>query len=230
MNVGSEQWLSLLETGAAQLQLNLLPDQSAQFIRYAQLLLKWNQKINLTAITDPAEIVIKHFLDSLAPSAHIPSRGHLLDIGSGGGFPGLPLKILRPHQPMVLIDSVRKKTNFIKTVIRELTLDAVEAAHVRAEEMIQDPLPRRFDVIVSRAVAEVDTIARLAAPLLKPDGRVVVYKGLLADSKEVSERIVRIAEIRFARTIHSFRLPHSGDQRNLIILKPCASTGYGANG
>lgn len=209
-------------TGAAQLQLDLSRDQTVLFARYARLLQTWNEKINLTAITDPREVAVKHFLDSLAPSAHLPTRGRLLDIGSGGGFPGIPLKIVRPHQPMVLIDAVRKKINFIKTVIRDLDLRLIEALHIRAEDYIKNHMPSAgFDVVVSRALADVDLVIRLAVPLLNHGGRLVVYQGPQAMETGDAEKNVRYGQIRLSRAFKSYRLPHTGDRRAIVVLDRC---------
>lgn len=219
MNIDSEQWKKLLETGAAQLQLSLSHDQTDLFVRYAQLLITWNKKINLTGITDPEEVAVKHFLDSLAPSDQIPTRGSLLDIGSGGGFPGIPLKIVRPKQPMVLIDGVRKKINFIKAVIRELDLERIEALHVRAEDYLKSHRASAgFDVIVSRALADVDAVVRLAAPLLNREGRLVIYQGPRAMKAGAKNETVRHGDMRFVQSITSFQLPHTGDRRTVVVL------------
>ncbi len=209
-------------TGAAQVQLDLSRDQAVLFARYARLLRTWNEKINLTAITDPVDVAVKHFLDSLAPSAHLPTRGRLLDIGSGGGFPGIPLKIIRPHQPMVLIDAVRKKINFIKTVIRDLDLQLIEALHVRAEDYFENYTPSPgFDVVVSRALADVDLVIRLAVPLLNRGGRLVIYQG--PQSVETGEAGGRVlcGQIPLSRTVKSYRLPHTGDRRAIVVLERC---------
>ena len=134
MQIGSQEWTAMLSEGAARMGLTVRPAQAAQFATHARLLLEWNRKINLTAITDPTQVAVKHYLDAIAPLDHIPPGGRLLDIGTGGGFPGIPLKVMRPDQPMTLIDGVRKKVNFVKHVIRALRLNRIEALHTRASE------------------------------------------------------------------------------------------------
>lgn len=219
MKIGSHEWIDLLITGAQELQVEMDHDQAVQFSRYAQILQQWNKKINLTAITDPMEIAVKHFLDSVAPSACIPQQGTLLDIGTGGGFPGVPLKILRPQQSMVLIDGVRKKINFVKQVLRELHLDNIEAIQSRAEDFMRHHRKtKQFDIIVSRALADVDVLVKLAAPLLKPEGRLVVYKGshTVASNTEKNGRLFSGA--RFDCSDVTYRLPFTGHQRTVLIL------------
>ena len=219
MKIGSHEWIDLLMTGAQELQVEMDHDQAIQFGRYAQILQRWNKKINLTSITDPREIAVKHFLDSVAPSASIPQQGTLLDIGTGGGFPGVPLKILRPQQSMVLIDGVRKKINFVKQVLRELHLDRIEAIQARAEDLIRHPCKtKQFDIIVSRALADVDVLVKLAAPLLKPEGRLVLYKGshTAASSTKIDGR--QFSGARFDCSDLTYRLPFSGHRRTVFIL------------
>jgi 16S rRNA (guanine527-N7)-methyltransferase len=220
MKIGSREWIRILLEGAEKMQLHMGRNQANRFVDYARMLLEWNQKINLTSITEPREIAIKHFLDSLAPSACIPTQGSLLDIGTGGGFPGVPLKILRTRQPMVLIDGARKKINFIKQVIRDLNLSDIEALQLRAEDFNRaNKVPERFDVVVSRAVTDVDAIVQLAAPLLKPEGRIIVYKGPNEKPLNRKEMSVPQSDIRFVRSSHTYNLPHSGDRRTAIILE-----------
>ncbi|MFZ1983872.1 MAG: RsmG family class I SAM-dependent methyltransferase, partial [Desulfatitalea sp.] len=132
MQVGSEQWRLLLVQGALEMGLPLASLHLDRMGLHAQALLEWNRTTNLTAITDPMEMAVKHFLDAIGPSIHIPCEGELLDIGTGAGFPGIPLKILRPGQPMMLIDGSRKKITFVKHIIRLLKLEKITATQMRA--------------------------------------------------------------------------------------------------
>lgn len=210
--------------GADQLNLVLSNHQAAQFIAHARLLLAWNQKINLTAITDPVEVAVKHFLDSVAPLAHLSIKGELLDMGTGGGFPGIPLKIMRPGHNMTLSDGTRKKINFVKQVIRDLGLNGIEAVHQRVEEMAAlDAYAGRYATIVSRAVADLKTITLLARPLLAAKGKIMVYKG---PREHVPERIVLAPKDIKARdravfkvTSIAYQLPLFKDRRKVAILE-----------
>jgi 16S rRNA (guanine527-N7)-methyltransferase len=219
MKIGSDDWIDLLMTGAKELQVDMDYDQVVQFTRYAQILQQWNKKINLTSITDPMEIAVKHFLDSVAPSACIPQQGTLLDIGTGGGFPGVPLKILRPQQPMVLIDGVRKKINFVKQVMRELHLVNIEAIQVRAEDLPRHyTKTRQFDIIVSRALADVDVLFKLTAPLLKPEGRLVLYKGVQSSASNTKPDGYLYNGMRFDCSELTYGLPFTGHRRTALIF------------
>ena len=155
------------------------------FELYLKELLKWNQKINLTAIRSEKGIVLKHFLDSLSVYPYIPKTCSLLDIGSGAGFPGIPLKITQPNLEMTLIDSVRKKVDFQRHIIRMLGLKGIEAIHGRVQDKgILQGLGGRFDITLSRAFSDLRTLLILGFPFLKKGGRVIAMKGEV-DNKEI---------------------------------------------
>jgi 16S rRNA (guanine527-N7)-methyltransferase len=223
MKIGSEKWINTVLEGAAQMGLKVSPGQAAQFGRHGQLLMEWNRKINLTAITDPTQVAVKHFLDAIAPLNHIPSEGRLLDIGSGGGFPGIPLKIMRPSQTMTLIDSVRKKINFVKSVIRLLGLDQIEALHTRAEELrLQNAHAHAYKVIVCRALADLNAVVHMAIPLLADGGSIVAFHGPRDASQYPDGRFSRSIRDRlfhFQTSRVIYQLPFLGDNRSVSILK-----------
>lgn len=146
------------------------------FEKYLQLLLKWNKTYNLTAITNPAEIKIKHFEDSLSPLPFLPKPCRLLDIGTGAGFPGIPLKINRPDLHVVLIDSQRKKAAFCQAVIRVLGLTEIEAYQGRAEDLKLVEKWGKFDVVISRATFSLQDFLKMALPFTKPLGLVIAMK------------------------------------------------------
>ncbi len=197
--------------------------QAVQFARHGQLLMEWNRKINLTSITDPIQVAVKHYLDAIAPLNHIPAEGRLLDIGTGGGFPGIPLKIMRPRQTMTLIDSVRKKINFVKHVLRQLGLDRIDALHTRAEALAPDSVhAHKYEVIVSRALADLNAAAQMAVPLLSGEGCVVTYHGPRDASQYADSQfstLIKDRLVRFHLSIVSYQLPYLGDQRSVSILK-----------
>ena len=222
--IGSQQWLAMVLDGAAQLGVDLDERQAHQFARHARMLMQWNRKHNLTTIVDPVQVAVKHFLDAIAPAAHIPPNGRLLDMGTGGGFPGIPLKIMRPLQPMLLIDGRRKKISFVKQVIRELALTRIEARQVRLEILGGEKENRSaFDVIVCRALGNLEQVVHWAAPLLTPAGRIVAYQGP-GDS-----RVAETGKLQYAMKLHgahyragtlSYRLPLLKDRRSVTIIKP----------
>ncbi len=218
MQAGSQEWQTLLSEEALRMGLRLDPIALGRMARHAQVLLEWNRTTNLTAITDPVEVAVKHFLDAILPSAHIPTNGQLLDIGTGGGFPGIPLKILRPDQPMTLIDGSRKKINFVKHVIRHLGLENIEAHQVRAELLCGHPENQgRFAIIVCRAVSDLSAMARLALPLLAPRGRLFLYQGP-SDAPRRTDGGTDFGQGMTVQASVQYRLPILGDQRTLVVL------------
>lgn len=222
MRIGSERWLTLIRDAAAQLGISVRQKQAEQFSRHARWLMEWNRKINLTAITDPREVAIKHYLDAIAPLPYIPESGHLLDIGTGGGFPGIPLKILRPGQSMTLIDSVRKKINFVRHVIRQMPLEGIEALHTRAETLADALLPDdQFDVIVCRALSDPHSALKWSQPLLAPGGKIVLYQGPDTDKDRETDamRQVTVKGVIFVRTEIAYQLPNTPYDRRAVILE-----------
>ncbi len=175
--------LEKLEEGARHLGLTLTPEQVHQFQAYFESLVEWNRRVNLTAITDPEAVQVRHFLDSLTITLALeglPWAGSgfaLLDIGSGAGMPGIPLKIVYPLARLVLVDSVAKKTAFLTHVVAQLALPGVEVVTRRAEEMAHRPEYREsFDLVVCRAVAGLATLAELTLPFCRLGGVVVAPK------------------------------------------------------
>ena len=145
---------------------------------HANELLRWNRKTNLTAITAPEELAIKHIIDSMAVIPEIPVNASLLDIGSGGGFPGIVIKILRPDVSVTMIDAARKKISFLSHLIRMLDLPNATARHVRAETLNKDPsFVHAFGVIVCRALCDLYSFVTMAMPLMAPRGKLVAFKG-----------------------------------------------------
>jgi len=218
MQIGSKQWKNLVDRGAKDLEIHIDGEKIDQFGIYAIELLKWNQKINLTAITDPLEVAVKHFLDSMAPVPIIPSDASLLDIGSGGGFPGIPLKICIPPLSVTLIDSSRKKISFLKHVIRTLGLHNIVASHIRAEDIPKEAaLPNTYDVIISRALSFTGTFIHKALPLLSKDGIMITMKGKMTN--EEVESVHSLTKNQFSLVLKKYRLPHLKSERSLLILK-----------
>ena len=198
-------------------QLELYEKHRSRFEAYASLLLKWNQKINLTAITKPEEIKELHFLDSLSVVSKIVSRGTLLDIGPGAGFPGIPIKIVCPDLQVTLVDSVKKKCDFMKAVIRELRLDRIEVIQKTTTE--KDPIGH-FDVVVSRAAFKYSRLIQLALPNLAPGGVIIGMKG--ADVREEvydSGPILKQYHLTPIKLIN-YSLTVSGQTRTLLMTGP----------
>jgi 16S rRNA (guanine527-N7)-methyltransferase len=203
--------LQLLEDGAGAIGLRLGRDQIALLARHVDLLLRWNKSINLTSITDPAEVVEKHVLDSLALAPLVPA-GTLLDAGSGAGFPGIPVRIARPDVEVVLADSVQKKVAFLKSAIAELRLAGVRASAVRLQgDPAGEHLPR-VHAAVARAVAEPGAWLELAEPYVLPGGLVFCMLGPSDRLPAASGDLVLEKEL-------AYRLPFSGAERRLGIFR-----------
>ncbi len=153
--------------------------QLESFERYYELLISWNKKINLTSIIDKDEVIIKHFADSISLLRYMDIGSlSLLDVGTGGGFPGIPLKIMCPSCKVVLLESLNKRIMFLESVIKELGLEKISTVNGRAEDIAFDKLYReRFDVVVSRAVANLSTLSEYCIPFVKRDGSFISYKG-----------------------------------------------------
>jgi len=228
MEIGSEKWKQLIINAALQFDIHIDLNQAEMFAVHAELLLEWNRKTNLTAVTDPMGVAVKHFVDSLIPGKQVLPDTTMLDIGSGAGFPGIPLKILLPSLRVTLIDATRKKVSFLKHVIRTLKLDNIEARHMRAEDLSnQRNGSDGFDIIMSRALSSLENFVSMAAPLLAKDGVILALKG--SEFKEdiellnprnggCADRLV-IGNIEFDLTVETYSLPFLESQRSIIILK-----------
>lgn len=184
MDIGSPEWSRLIAEGVAELGVAADADRLGIFARHAELLVEWNAVSNLTTITRPEDIAVQHFVDSLSAAGAVPAGAEVLDIGTGGGFPGIPLHVTVPGVRTVLLDAARKKVSFLRHVIRTIRLERVEALHARVEALHEDSEQRgRYDVIVSRAFASMPDLLHAAVPLIKPGGRIVALKGLLTDEE-----------------------------------------------
>ena len=212
--------------GLHQLGLELTEQQLERFLRYRQELLDWNRRINLTAITDPEEVLLRHFLDSLSVLAvYDRSGGRLLDIGTGAGFPGLPLKIVRPQWHVVLLEATGKKVRFLQHVIETLQLRDVEAVHGRAEELAHNAEYRAsFDLVTARAVASLPKLLEYTAPFCRVGGQIVLPKKgdlveELAQGKRAAGQVGAVLKADVAVT-----LPGLEDGRRLLVweqVKKC---------
>ena len=176
-----EEFTRLLDAGCGELGIVLTEKQKEQFFKYFQLLTEWNQVMNLTAITEMPEVVTKHFVDSLLVVNvfdGIRTEAHsCIDVGTGAGFPGIPLKIAFPQLQITLLDSLNKRVGFLNTVIQELGLTGITAVHGRAEDFGRNKEYReQFDLCVSRAVANLSTLSEYCLPFVKAGGEFLPYK------------------------------------------------------
>ena len=206
----------------ADLGFPLTDRQKEQYERYFELLIEWNEKINLTAITDKDEVYLKHFYDSIAPILqglieNQPIR--LLDIGAGAGFPSLPMKILFPELDVTIIDSLNKRINFLHLLAEELGLSGVHFYHGRAEDFAQDKAFRaQFDLVTARAVARMQVLSELTIPYLKVGGRLLALKA--SNAPEELEKAKNALNILFSKVENNlqYELPN-GDPRYITVVE-----------
>ena len=206
----------------ADLGFPLTDRQKEQFERYFELLIEWNEKINLTAITDKDEVYLKHFYDSIAPILqglieNQPIR--LLDIGAGAGFPSLPMKILFPELDVTIIDSLNKRINFLHLLAEELGLSGVHFYHGRAEDFAQDKAFRaQFDIVTARAVARMQVLSELTIPYLKVGGQLLALKA--SNAPEELEEAKNALNLLFSKVEDNlqYELPN-GDPRYITLVE-----------
>jgi 16S rRNA (guanine527-N7)-methyltransferase len=209
----------LLVEGAKTFGINLDGKAIRAFDLYLKELIKWNQKINLTAIQSEKGIVLKHFLDSLSIAPYLPKNSSVLDIGSGAGFPGIPLKIVQPTLEMTLIDSVRKKVDFQRHIIRRLGLRAAEAIHGRVQDKgILQRLARRFDIVLSRAFSDLQTFLALSFPFLIEGGTVIAMKSEVDDEEMRLLTETEGTRYRLKNAVPLI-LPFSSFKRTLLLFE-----------
>lgn len=201
----------------------LTDEQLEQFDTYARLLVEWNEKMNLTAITEPDEIVIKHFVDSLEflNYTQLPQNASVIDVGTGAGFPSVPLLIARPDIEPTLMDALNKRLNFLDAVLKETGLSA-ELVHSRAEELGKDNAYReRFDIATARAVAPMNVLSEYCLPFVKLGGEFVALKGSNDDVSPAENAIKTLGgEIK---STFSYKLPN-GDDRSIAVVKKISQT------
>lgn len=189
---------------------------------YKVMILDWNQKINLTTITDPVEMDIKHFADSLSPTLSEKLGGHirLIDIGTGAGFPGIPLKLWNKDLDVTLMDSLNKRITFLNEVIAVLDLSDIQAVHGRAEELALKPEYReKYDICISRAVASLDTLSEYCIPFVKPGGYFIAMKGPSAiDEAKLASKAIEMLGGRI-EDIKAVTLPDTRLEHVLVVIK-----------
>lgn len=219
---------------AKKIGIDLNKRQVCQFLDYFDLLVDWNNKINLTAITDFKEVCLKHFIDSLSIVKCFDNQDELIsffsdktlvDVGTGAGFPGIPLKILLPDLNITLIDSLDKRIKFLNEVISKLELTGIVAIHGRVEDCAADPIYReQFDFATARAVAALPVLSEYCIPFIKVDGCFIAYKSEKAlEELSLSENALNILGGKFDKQF-SFNLPDSDNKRNILFINKIIST------
>lgn len=226
MDYGQYKEFELLKKGLDWLDISLTDIQKQQFIDYYELLIEWNKVMNLTAITEFKEVVIKHFIDSLAiVKAVRPEGAKIIDIGTGAGFPGIPIKIAFPDTDFVLLDSLNKRLLFLNEVIQKLELKNIATLHGRAEDFGRNLNYReKFDLCVSRAVAKLSLLSEYCVPYVKKGGFFVSYKsGNIKEELDHSKRAIQLLGSKLNK-VEEFTLYDSDINRNLIVLEKTDNT------
>lgn len=227
MQIGSTQWGAIITEGAAMHGVSVSVEQTTAFAAHAQSLLLWNQRINLTRIVAADEVAIRHFVDSLALVPHLHGCRTIMDIGTGGGFPGMVVAVMMPESRVVMVDAVRKKISFLQYLIRMRGISNADAIHARAETVqhIQQ-FKRGVDAVVSRAFGDLPATLHVAAPLAGENTRIIAMRGPrgaseCADFMASSERDAMENALGFPITVRvsAFHLPRGHGQRHLLIFE-----------
>ena len=211
--------------GAAALSITISPETAVKFTQYLTLLKDWNNRINLTAITEDADIITKHFLDSLTIAKIVKKSGKIIDVGTGAGFPGIPLKLIRPNLNMLLLDSLNKRVNFLNTVISELNLTDIQTIHARAEDLSRQLTYREtFDYATARAMAPMAALAEYCLPYVVPGGLFIAMKGAkceeeLADAQNLIKELG--GQVQEIQQVH---IPGTDIIHRLVIIEKVSPT------
>lgn len=219
--------LTILDNGCRELGIVLTDTQKQQFVRYYELLIEWNKVMNLTGITDFDEVLVKHFVDSLSITKGMDMEKiqTCIDVGTGAGFPGIPLKIAFPHLQITLLDSLNKRLKFLDEVILQLGLENIVTVHGRAEETAKKPEFReKYDLSVTRAVAKVCIISEYCIPYVKQGGYFAAYKsGKIQEELEEGKKAISVLGGKTEKLVE-FILPDTDMERSLVIINKTKST------
>lgn len=216
---------SFFKETAALIKINLTEFHMKQFEKYKQLLLDWNEKINLTAIVEERGIITKHFIDSLTCMRYIKENDTIIDVGTGAGFPGVPLKIMNDSINLTLLDSLNKRIIYLNDVIEKLNFKNAVAIHGRAEELgRQDKYREKYDVVTARAVANLKVLSEYCLPFVKTEGIFICMKG--PDAKEEIEDAKKQIKLLGGEIVQQeyMTLPNTDIGRTIILIKKIHST------
>lgn len=215
-----EMFFKIMKKREKNLKIHFSVEQIEQFFEYMKLLIEWNEKMNLTAITEPEEIIVKHFVDSITILNEIENNSKIVDVGTGAGFPGIPLSIMNPTLKITLVDSLNKRLIFLREVVNKLNLKNIEIIHARAEELGQDKKYREsFDYATSRAVAKLVVLSEYLIPLVKKNGKIISMKagGAQEEIKE-AQQAIKVLGGKMEK-VEEFMLPETDIERTIVIIK-----------
>ena len=209
----------LMKEKLEQIQIRLTEFQIEQFYKYMNLLIEWNSKMNLTAIVEPEEIILKHFIDSITISKYLEGKDNLIDIGTGAGFPGIPLKIVNPDIKVTLLDSLNKRIVFLNEVISGLQLEKIQTIHGRAEEFGKNSKYReKYDVATSRAVSNLSVLSEYMLPFVNVGGLCICMKGSeIKDEMQEAKNAIKVLGGRI-KEVDEFCLVNTDIKRNNIVI------------
>lgn len=210
----------------AKINIILTEEQQEKLSRFYELLIIWNEKINLTRITTKEDVYLKHFYDSLTliKAIDLSKKITLCDVGSGAGFPGIVLKIVFPNLEITLIDALNKRVNYLNEIISELQLENIVAIHTRSEDYARNNY-EKYDIVVARAVANLRILSELCIPLVKVNGYFIAMKGIISSEIKDADDILKKLDSEIIN-ISSFTLPYENSQRNLIKIRKNAKTNH----
>ena len=215
--MNEEQFLNALKEQG----IDLSNHQQKQFLTYFEQLVEWNEKMNLTAITDKPSVYLKHFYDSISAAFYINFEGEksICDVGAGAGFPSIPLKICYPELEVTIVDSLNKRIGFLQHLAEELKLEKVNFVHSRAEDFGQDSKYReQFDIVTARAVARLSVLSELCVPLVKKGGEFIAMKGAAAEDELTdAKKALKVLGAKIKER-HEFILPVEKSERNIFVF------------
>lgn len=222
--MNKEEFIKKLDENIKKMNINLSNRELEKFYKYKELLIEWNNKINLTAIVDDIDIINKHFVDSIIINKYV-NKEKVIDIGTGAGFPGIPLKIINDKLEVTLLDSLNKRVNFLNIVINELNLNNIEAIHGRAEEVFKNKKYREmYDIATSRAVAQLNVLVEYMLPAVKVGGTCICMKGNnIKEELDKSGKAIKVLGGKLEK-VEEFVIPNTDYKRNIIIIKKEKST------
>lgn len=214
-----EEFSQAMKINMEKINIQITDLQIKKFFEYMNLLIEWNEKINLTAIIEPTDIIIKHFVDCGTILSYLKENESVIDIGTGAGFPGIPIKILNDTLNLTLVDSLNKRVKFLNEVCNKLKLTNVEVVHARAEDLARNEKYReKFDKSVSRAVANLSTLSEYDLPFVKQNGIMIAMKGFDIDEEvRNAQKAIRILGGKL-KEVNKFTLIDSDNKRSIVLI------------
>lgn len=219
----TESFYKTLKSATEKVGVSVTDEQCEKLFKFYETVVECNKNVNLTAITDETEFVVKHIADSISAVNFIEKNSAVIDIGAGAGFPSIPIKIVRDDVQIIMLDALQKRVDFLNFAISELSLKNAVAKHIRAEEAGENILRGCADVVVARAVGSTNILLELSIPLLKKHGVFINYKGKDLSDVESAKNAEKTL-FSTLKTIHNFSLPENAGERNLVIYEKVADT------